>query len=346
MRRTRQQTLALDLGSSTLRLCTGPVGGAVLCAPSIVALDHAGKVCAWGADALRLRGRAPAELEVIQPVARGVVTHPHAAVSLLRVALRAAAADVGAPGPGEDGEAAVCVPDGATPLQRSALAELCEEAGLRRIRLIPKSLSHVVGLGLPVQEPSGALVVDVGTHRTSAAMMTMGYTMAARSSDYGGESVNAALAQHLRLEYGLMVSAESAEDAKLRLAHATSAMEPLPVRGKDLTGGWPRAQELAPADLPGLTLRLREEVVDLISAVMTDSPAELAHDVLDRGILLCGRGALLPGLEEHIRAQTRLPVHLLDPEGTASVIGAHRLAAQPESEAEQEEETGLMPSPV
>ncbi|MFP3989025.1 rod shape-determining protein [Streptomyces sp. E11-3] len=316
-----QRIFALDLGSSALRLCVDDEEQ-VTSVPSVAAVNSSGTVVARGTTALSMRGRAPTHVDIVQPVARGAVIHQQIATRLLYASL----CDSGPLRALKDCYAAVCVPDEATPLERRALAEVCHEAGLGRVRLIPKSLADLVGLGLPVHEPTGALLVDVGVERTSVCMMSMGHATLARTGDCGGRSVNQALIRHLRTVHGLTAGDEAAEAAKLRLCALTSADDHILVRGKDLTDRSPRSQRLPLDEVAEVTGPVCDEVARLVQSALEDSPAELAHDVLDRGVLLGGRGALLPGLAVRIRDHINVPVHRVGLDGATGVLGAHRLA--------------------
>ncbi|WP_156727592.1 rod shape-determining protein [Streptomyces apocyni] len=332
-----QRIFALDLGSSVLRLC---VDGEeqVTSVPSVAAVNSSGAVVARGARAHSMRGRAPAHVDIVHPIARGAVVHQQLATRLLYASLR----DSGPRHALKDCYAAVCVPDEATPLQRRALAEVCHEAGLSRVRLIPKSLADLVGLGLPIHEPTGALLVDVGVDRASVSMMSMGHATLTRTGECGGRSVNLALIRHLRTAHGLTVGDEAAEDAKIRLRALTSADEHILVRGKDLTDRAPRSQLLPLDEVAVVTGAVCDEVARLVQSALEDSPSELAHDVLDRGILLIGRGALLPGLAGRLREAIDIPVHQVGLDGTTGVLGAHRLA---QGAAQHERERGHADEP-
>ncbi|MHC0429339.1 rod shape-determining protein [Streptomyces sp. O3] len=316
-----QRIFALDLGSSALRLCVDGEDQ-VTSVPSVAAVNSSGSVVARGATAQSMRGRAPTHVDIVRPVARGAVIHQQIAIRLLSASLR----DTGPLSALKDCHAAVCVPDEATPLERRALAEVCHEAGLGRVRLIPKSLTDLVGLGLPVHEPTGALLVDVGVERTSVSMMSMGHATLTRTGECGGQSVNQALIRHLRTEHGLTTVDEAAEDAKLQLSALTSADDHILVRGKDLTDRVPRTQRLPLDEVAAVTGTVCDDVTRLVRSALEDGPSELAHDVLERGILLIGRGGRLPGLASRIRDEVGVPVHRVGLDGATGVVGAHRLA--------------------
>ncbi len=315
-----RQTFAVDLGSSTLRLCGGP-SGKPLCVPSVTALDASGRLRAWGAKAAVLIGRAPDSLRILHPFERGIVAHQSAGVLLLRAALLESQALRTL----RDTRAVVCMPDAATPLQRQALINLCHEAGLRHVTPVAKSLADLVGHGLPSVDPAGALLVDVGAQHTSVSLLSMGHPFCTRSLPRGGHCVNQALLRHLREEHGLTAGENSTEKLKIQ-CYAGPVEGRIPVRGKDLIRGGPLTRHLTLRTLSELAMPLYTAVTRLVESVLADSPAELAHDVLDRGVLLSGRGALVPGLAEYLRHHARIPVHTPAPEGTAGVLGAQQLA--------------------
>ncbi|MBC3841516.1 hypothetical protein GXW82_18210 [Streptacidiphilus sp. 4-A2] len=238
------QHYAVDLGSTTLRVYSSRARE-VRCTPNVAVLDQRGGIRARGVRALALQGRTPAGLEVVHPVARGVVTDQAVAVRLLREALwESAPVHVWA-----SARASVCVSDESTPVERQALLAVCQEAGLRAVQLVPASLAAVAGAGVEVRDTSGALVVDVGTENVTAALISAASVVLARSIPQGGAAVDRRLVRHLYDEHDFAVSPAEAERAKIELGSLPGKGATVTVKGRELDRGLPRTLTLSAGDL-------------------------------------------------------------------------------------------------
>ncbi|MYQ57839.1 rod shape-determining protein MreB [Streptomyces sp. SID4926] len=316
---TRSRQVAIDLGSARLRLRDQRQAWS---APHVAIVDEEGSLRAWGDEALAMAGRLPPRLRLVRPVAAGAVADLPLAARLLGSALRAAS---GKSRRLRGAQAVVCVPDHATSLERHVLRQVCKDAGINQVRSVPHSVAAAVGAGVS-GSPAGALLVDIGEHRTSASMIALGTALVTRTVKRGAGSVDTWLMRHAREEHALTIGARVAEEAKLAAALETGAR--LPVRGQDRDEGLPRVGELTVAEIRTVLRPVYEDVARLVTAVLDASPPELVDDVFERGVLLHGGGARLYGLDAHLRQELSMPVHLVESGADTAVEGAWLLAAE------------------
>lgn len=313
----RSRYVAVDLGSATLRL--RGAGGGAWSAPHLAAVDESGTVRAWGAEARAMAGRLPPRFRLVRPVTAGAVTDLALAARLLGSALRASA--VGRRRL-RASRALVCVPDHATSMEQHVLRQVCKDAGLNQVESVPQSVAAAVGAGV-CATPAGALLVDVGEHRTSASMIAFGSTLVSRTLKHGAGSIDEQLTRYARDTHALTIGAGVAESAKLAAARDDEA---IPVRGQDRAQGLPRVEVFSLAEIRALLRSTYEPVARLVTSVLDASPGELVDDVMDRGVLLHGGGAGLYGLDAYLRERLRLPAHLVESGDEAAVRGAWELA--------------------
>ncbi|MFE9252592.1 rod shape-determining protein [Streptomyces sp. NPDC007088] len=314
----RSRQVAVDLGSSTLRL-HGADREEGWSSPHVAVVDEGGTVRTWGSEALAMAGRMPPHLRLARPVTAGAVTDLALAARLLGMGLRAACGRRR----GLRGlRALVCVPDHATSMEQHVLRQVCKDAGVSQVTSVPHSVAAAVGARV-CSTPSGALLVDVGEHRTTASMIAFGSTLATRTVKSGAGSADALLVRYARDRYGLTVGAGVAEEAKLA---AAEDREVVAVRGQDRANGLPRVVDLPVAEIRALLRSTYEDTVRLVSGVLDASPAELVDDVHDRGLLLLGGGARLHGLDTFLRERLRIPAHVVESGGATAVAGAWELA--------------------
>ena len=314
------QHYAVDLGSTTLRVYSSRARE-VRCTPNVAVIDPRGGIRARGLRALALQGRTPAGLEVVHPIGRSVVTDQSVAVRLLREALwESAPCRIW-----ESARASVCVSDESTPVERQALLAVCQEAGLRAVQLIPASLAAAAGAGVEVRDTAGALVVDVGTESATAALLSAASVVLARSVPHGGAAVDRRLVRYLYEEHDFAVSLAEAEHAKIQLAALPTTSARLTLKGRELDRGLPRTLTLAAGDLTPALEEVTDAIAELILSVLIDGPEALVHDVCERGVVLCGEGSRLRGLEESVRRKAQVPVHTPPRRGETGTTGAWRM---------------------
>lgn len=313
--------LAVDLGTAnTLVYVRG--SGVVLTEPSVVAVEErTGEVVAVGSQARQMLGRTPATITATRPLRDGVIRELGVAQQMLHHFIRRALA-----GRRARPRVMVCVPSGLTKLERRAVLEAAEEAGARRALLIEEPMAAAIGTGLPVEEPVGHLIVDVGGGTTEVAVIALGGIVASRSIRVGGDTLDEALTAYVRREFNFAIGPQTAEDLKLRIgsAHIGAVRESAEARGRDLATGMPRTVVLHPDEVQPALEPSIAQVTAAVVETLEETPPELAADVMSRGLMMAGGGALLPGLDERLRRETGLVVHVTDSPLTCVAVGAGR----------------------
>ncbi|MBN2023442.1 MAG: rod shape-determining protein [Pirellulales bacterium] len=316
--------VAVDLGTANTLI--GVVGeGIVLDEPSVVAIDRAsGRIlsggCAVGHLARQMMGRAPESIDVVRPLAEGVVTDYRQCEAMLRYFLRKARRRVLAPRP----RVLVTVPGRATPVEKRAVFNSTHRAGAGAVLAIDQALAAAIGAGLPVAEPVASMVCDVGGGTTEVAVFSMGDAVAARSVRAGGDAMDQAVVDYLLRHYSLRIGLAAAEALRIDLGSA----HPLPqeraheIRGIDRVGGLPRRATITSEEVRQALAEPLEAILDAVKSTLDGCGPELAADLVDQGIVLCGGVALLPGLDRYLAEQTGLPVRVAQSPQTTVVQGA------------------------
>lgn len=302
--------LAIDLGTANV-VVYARGRGVVVDEPAVVAVDRRREaVIAVGREAKRMTGRTPPAIDTVRPLRGGVIADIENTERLLRELIGRAHAGrrLGKP------RLVVAVPSGLTGVERRAVQDCCAAAGARAVHLVEEPLAAAIGAGLPVQEPFGSMVVDVGGGTTETAIISLGGMVSTNSARVGGDQLDAAVVAHLRKEYSLTIGDTTAEELKIAAGSAFPGGEPrsCDVRGRDLVSGLPRTVTVTGEEVRAAIGDPVAEIVDTVTLTLDTCPPELAGDVMDRGITLTGGGALLRGLDERLRHETRLPVHLVE----------------------------------
>ncbi|MFK7927385.1 MAG: rod shape-determining protein [Myxococcota bacterium] len=320
--------LAVDLGTSNTRLALKGKG-VVVDQPSVVATQGNQKgreVVAIGEEARRMLGRTPAGTLVTRPVRDGVVSDFDATEQLLRHLLRKL------PGRGLlRPRLLVCIPSGATEVERRAVTDATRAAGGREVQLVASSLAAAVGAGLPLEKPVGNLIIDIGGGRVEAAVTSLGGLVVRRSVPMAGDAMDAAVRAWLSHERGVQIGERTAEQLKRRIGTASLLIEPktMRIRGRDIETGAPRELDVDSNDLVVALKPVVDRIRDVVLEVLRETPPELAADVVERGALVCGGAARLHGLTDVLRDATGLPVLLADNPEHAVAQGAARMLEDP-----------------
>ncbi len=328
LRRTTAD-LAVDLGTSNTRLALRGKG-VVVDQPSVVATTQGPRgreVAAVGEEARRMLGRTPAGTHVVRPVRDGVVADFEATEQLLRHLLqRVPARGLLRP------RLLVCIPSSTTEVERRAVLESTRAAGGRDVQLVATALAAAVGAGLPVQDPVGNLILDVGGGRIEVAVTSLGGLVVRRSVPVAGDAMDESIRRWLRDARGLQVGERTAEQLKTRIGSALPMVDPptMRIRGRDLESGSPRELDVDANDLVTALQPVVHRIRDVVLEVLRETPPELSADIVDRGALVCGGGARLHGLTALLRDATGLPVLLADHPDRAVVSGAARMLEDPE----------------
>jgi len=302
--------MAVDLGTAnTLVYVRGR--GIVLNEPSVVALNtNTGQIVAVGLEAKRMIGRTPGNIIAVRPLKDGVIADFDVTERMLRYFIQKVHRRGGLAKP----RIVIAVPSGITGVEQSAVKEAGHQAGARRVYIIEEPMAAAIGAGLPVNEPTGNMVVDIGGGTTEVAVISLGGIVTAQSIRIGGDELDHAIMTFAKKEYSLTLGDRTAEEIKMALGTAyPEPNEPsAEIRGRDLVTGLPKTVVISAAEVRNAMAEPLALIVDAVRITLDKCPPELAGDVMDRGIALTGGGALLRGLDQRLREDTGMPIHLAD----------------------------------
>jgi rod shape-determining protein MreB len=314
--------LAVDLGTANTVVYQRGVG-IVVFEPSVVAIDErTGEVHAVGAEARRMIGRTPAHISATRPLRDGVIADFEVTEQMLRHFIRKAAGTTRS-----RADVMVCVPSGITQVERNAVTRAALAAGATHAFLIEEPLAAAIGAGLPVEEPVGALVVDVGGGTTETAVTALGGLAVVNSIKVGGYQMDDAIVRAVQQRERLLVGQEQAEALKIEIGSATPGVdvaEAAELAGRDLTTGLLRRTTVTAAETRRALERPLAQIVAAVKDLLDLTPAELSADVIERGVMLVGGGALLRGFDLLLRRETGLPVTIAESPLTTVALGAGR----------------------
>jgi rod shape-determining protein MreB len=309
----------VDLGTAnTLVYVHGH--GIVISEPSVVAIDQdTGEVYAVGTEAKRMLGRTPGNITAIRPLKDGVIADFEVTEQMLRYFIHAVAKSRWA-----RPRVVVCVPSGVTGVERRAVEEATLAAGARHAYLIEEPMAAAIGAGLPVAEPTGSMIVDIGGGTSEVAVISLGGIVVSVSIRVGGDEMDEAITAWVKREHKLMIGAQTAEAVKLEIGSAYPVVDQdhVEVRGRDIVTGLPKTLVLSAAEVRHAMQEPVSHILDAIRTTLDKTPPELASDIMDRGIMLAGGGALLRGLDERLRQETHIPIHVAESPLTCVAIGS------------------------
>ncbi|CAI9119970.1 rod shape-determining protein [Brytella acorum] len=304
--------MAIDLGTAnTLVYVKGR--GIVLDEPSVVAIAEVrGKkqVLAVGEEAKQMVGRTPGNVTAIRPLRDGVIADFEVAEEMIKHFIRKVHNRRAFASP----QIIVCVPSGSTAVEKRAIQESAESAGARKVMLIEEAMAAAIGAGLPVTEPSGSMIVDIGGGTTEVAVISLGGIVYARSVRVGGDKMDEAIISYIRRMHNLLIGESSAERIKMEIGAAMPPDDPRDpgpvkeVKGRDLINGVPREVLVSQAQIAESLAEPVSQIVDAVATALENTPPELSADIVDKGIILTGGGALLHRLDDVLRQATGLPV--------------------------------------
>jgi rod shape-determining protein MreB and related proteins len=316
--------LGIDLGTAnTLVHVSGR--GILLREPSVVAVDTTtGDVLAVGEDAKRMVGRTPARITAVRPLRDGVIADFDVTEAMLRYFIRKVQPQRLLAHP----RMVVGVPSGITEVERRAVEDAARQAGAFECEIIDEPMAAAIGAGLPVGEPVGNMIVDIGGGTTEIAIISLGGICTQRSMRVAGEEIDEAISTYIRREFNLYVGETTAEQIKIRIGSAFPRQEEeeIEVRGKDLLSGLPRSIIISSGEVREAIQSTVNSIVEMVKETLDGTAPELAADVMNRGIVLAGGGALLQGLDQLISAETDIPVFVAEDPLTCVALGcAHFL---------------------
>ncbi|MEU8221435.1 rod shape-determining protein [Kribbella sp. NPDC048915] len=315
--------IGVDLGTAnTLVYVRGR--GIVLDEPSVVAINlHTGGVLAVGAEAKKMIGRTPAHVVATRPLKDGVIADFDVTERMLRYFIQKVHRRSWS-----KPRMVVCVPSGITAVEHRAVVEAATQAGARQVHIIEEPMAAAIGAGLPVADATGSMIVDVGGGTTEVAVISLGGIVVARSIRTAGDELDNAIVQYVKKNHSLLLGDRTAEELKMAIGSAWPApegdLQRAEIRGRDVITGLPRTVEITTDELRTALEEPVNAIVDTVRTTLDECPPELAGDIMDRGVVLTGGGALLRGLDERLRQETGMPVHIADDPLHTVALGAGR----------------------
>jgi len=309
--------MGIDLGTAnTLVHVKGK--GIVLREPSVVAIKREnGEVLAVGADAKRMIGRTPGNIIAVRPMKDGVIADFDVTQAMLKYFIRKAMNTKSFVRP----RVVVGVPSGVTEVEKRAVIDAAQQAGAREAYLIEEPMAAAIGAGLPVEEATGNMVVDIGGGTTEIAVISLGGIVTSRSIRIGGDEMDTSIVQYIKRMYNLLIGERTAEEIKIKIGSAliSGADGTMDIRGRDLVSGLPKTLTIKASEVREALSEPVQKIVDAVKSTLEKTPPELAADVMDHGIMMTGGGALLNNLDKLLSRETGMPV--LVSEDALSCVG-------------------------
>jgi len=315
--------IGIDLGTATT-LVYVKGEGVVLCEPSVVAVERGtSHVLAVGEEAKRMLGRTPGNIVAIRPMRDGVITNFEVTEAMLRHFIRKVRHRRFQIRP----RIVIAIPSGITEVERRAVKESAERAGARDVFLIEEPVAAAIGVGLPIQEPVGNMIIDIGGGTTEIAVISLAGIVFSKSIRIGGDEMNEAIVEYLKKTYNLMVGERTSEDIKIRIGSAYPLEEEmsLEVKGRDLIAGLPKTVTVTSEEIRESLQEPLRAILEVTKISLERTPPELASDLIEHGIVMAGGGSLLKGLDKLIAEETGLPVHIADDPVTAVANGTGKV---------------------
>lgn len=315
--------IGIDLGTATT-LVYVKGQGVVLCEPSVVAIDkYTHQILAVGEEAKRMLGRTPGNIIATRPMKDGVIADFDVTEAMLRYFIRKIYKRKQIVNP----RVVIAVPSGITEVEKRAVKDSAERAGARSpVYLVEEPIAAAIGVGLPIQEPSGNMIVDIGGGTTEIAVISLAGIVFAKSIRIGGDEFDEAIIAHLKRTYNLMIGERTAEEIKIQIGSVYPLEEEttLDVKGRDILAGLPKTVTISSEEIREALSEPVSAILEAIRITLERTPPELSADLIDKGLILAGGGALLRGLDKLISEETGLPVHIADDPLTAVALGTGR----------------------
>ena len=318
--------IGIDLGTANTLVYVKDQG-IVLREPSVVAVKTGtNEVIAVGDDAKRMLGRTPGGITAIRPLKDGVIADFRVTEAMLRHFIRKVHNRRSMVRP----RVVIAVPSGITEVEKRAVKESAEQAGAREVHLMEEPMAAAIGVGLPVQEAAGNMIVDIGGGTTEVAIISLSGIVYARSVRVAGDELDEAIVNYMKRAYNLMIGERTAEEIKLRIGSAfpmgkEATME---VKGRDMVAGLPKTITITSQEVREAMLEPLNTIIDAVRTTLERCPPELSADLVDRGIMLAGGGALLRGLDKLLQEETALPVHVAEDPLSAVCEGTGRVLSE------------------
>jgi rod shape-determining protein MreB and related proteins len=311
--------IGIDLGTANV-LVYVKGRGIVLSEPSVVALSTKdNRVKAVGADALAMLGREPESIEVVRPMRNGVIADYDITEAMLRYFIKKASSPFSMSKP----EVMICIPAGVTTVEMRAVKEAAISAGARYAYLIREPLAAAIGANIPVAQPSGNLIIDIGGGTTEVAVISLNDIVVSTSVRVGGNRFDEAIAAYIKRKYNMLIGERTAESVKIEIGSALPLARPLTmqVRGRDQVAGLPRTIELNSNEITEAIQEPLEAVVNATRMVLSETPPELSSDIIDKGMIMTGGGSMLRRINELLTEVTSVPCYVADQPANCVAIG-------------------------
>jgi len=314
------RNIGIDLGTAnTLVYVKGK--GVVLREPSVVAIrKDTGSILAVGEEAKRMIGRTPGNIVAIRPMKDGVIADFDVTQIMLRHFIAKAYHHRSLFLP----LVVVCVPSGVTEVEKRAVLDATKQAGAKEAFLIEEPMAAAIGAGLPVEEPTGSMIVDVGGGTSEVAVISLGGIVTSKSLRVGGDEMDEAIINYIKKTYNLMIGERTAEEVKIRIGSAfrITDEEHMEIRGRDLVTGLPKVLTISSWEIEAALAEPVSAIMETIKITLERTPPELAADIMEKGIIMSGGGSLLKGLDKLIAEETGMPVYLAENPLDCVVLGA------------------------
>lgn len=315
--------IAIDLGTAnTLIYVKGK--GIVLNEPSIVAFDkNTKKIIALGHKAKEMQGREHKDIRVTRPMRDGVIADFEIAEGMIRAFIKKVRGNASLTAR----RVVIAVPSGVTEVEKRAVRDSAEHAGAKEVHLIAEPMSAAIGIGIDVDAPVGNMIIDIGGGTTEIAVIALSGIVNEESIRIAGDEMNYAIQQYFKKNHNILIGERTAEAIKCEVGSAMALKEEvtIQVKGRDLVGGIPKTTEVSSVEIREALNEPVTQIVDAVRQSLERTPPELSADILERGVMLTGGGALLKGLDERIRLETNLPVHIAEDPLTAVVRGTGKV---------------------
>jgi len=318
--------MGIDLGTATTLVYMNNQG-IVLCEPSVVAVQSGtSNVLAVGEEAKRMLGRTPGNIIAIRPMRNGVIADFEITEAMLRYFIKKVHNSRRLVRP----RMVIAIPSGITEVEKRAVKDSALHAGAREVYMVEEPIAAAIGVGLPIQEPSGSMIIDIGGGTTEMAVISLAGVVFSKSIRVAGDEMDEAIINYLKKTYNLMIGERTAEEIKVKIGSAYPLDEELTmdVRGRDLVAGLPKMITVSSEEIREALAEPIAQIVDAIRITLERTPPELSADLMEKGLILAGGGSLLRGLDKIISEETGLPVHIAEDPLTAVALGTGKVLSE------------------
>ncbi|MFC1576242.1 rod shape-determining protein [Candidatus Omnitrophota bacterium] len=318
--------MGIDLGTATTLVYINNQG-IVLCEPSVVAVQSGtSNVLAVGEEAKRMLGRTPGNIVAIRPMRNGVIADFEITEAMLRYFIKKVHNSRRLVRP----RMVIAIPSGITEVEKRAVKDSALHAGAREVYMVEEPIAAAIGVGLPIQEPSGSMVIDIGGGTTEMAVISLAGVVFSKSIRIAGDEMDEAIINYLKKTYNLMIGERTAEEIKVRIGSAYPLDEELTmeVRGRDLVAGLPKMITVSSEEIREALAEPIAQIIEAIRITLERTPPELSADLMEKGLILAGGGSLLRGLDKLISEETGLPVHVAEDPLTAVALGTGKVLSE------------------